>query len=134
MRPMFLATLFSSMLYAAPLQWMGDYDSALSEAKKVHRPLMLFLSKPHCKTCRFMQEKVFTDPKVQAYLQKHYVAAKLNVKDHTLPEKYRMPMSPVFTFVDPAQDEIVEQIIGGKKATAFLQTLQNVLDENPQFR
>jgi thioredoxin-related protein len=134
MRPILLATLFSSMLFAAPVQWIVDYDSALSEAKKTHRPLMLFLSKPHCKTCRFMKEKVFTDPKVQAYLQKHYVTAKLNVGDHTLPEKYRMRMSPVFTFIDPEQTEIVEQIIGGRKATAFMQTLHNVLDENPQFR
>jgi thioredoxin-related protein len=113
---------------------MDDYDSALSEAKKTHRPLMLFLSKPHCKTCRFMKEKVFTDTKVQAYLQKHYVAAELNIRDKTLPGSYRMPMSPVFTFIDPERSEIVEQIIGGRKSTAFMHTLQNVLNENPQFR
>jgi thiol:disulfide interchange protein len=134
MRPILLATLFSSMLYAAPFQWIVDYDSALTKAKKVHRPLMLFLSKPQCKTCRFMKEQVFTDREVQAYLQAHYVAAKFEVGNRTLPDQYCMPMSPVFTFIDPEAGEIVEQIIGGRKPTAFLHTLQNVLDENPQFR
>jgi thioredoxin-related protein len=134
MRPLLLAALFASVLCAEPVRWIGDYDAAVAEAKKTHRLLMLFLSKPHCKSCRFMKEKVLTDQKVQSYLQAHFVSAELDLNDRTLPEKYRMRLSPVFTFLDPEADEIVEQIIGGKKAPAFLETLQDIIEENPQFR
>jgi len=134
MRPFVLLTLLALTLGAAPVRWVGDYETAFAQARAAHKPLMLFLSRPDCRSCTYMREAVFTDNAVQAYVNARFIAAELPIRDPGLPEKYRVEVSPVFTFIDPAEDEIVEQIIGGKKAMPFLKMLQDIIADNPQFR
>jgi hypothetical protein len=134
MRPLLILSLLTLTLAAAPIRWYDSYKEAAAQAREAHKPLMLFLSRPDCKSCAYMHEKVFTDKKVQAYVRKHFIAAELPIRDPGLPAKYRMKVSPVFTFLDATQDEIVEQIVGGKKAAYFLETLRQVVEDNPQWR
>ena len=134
MRPFFLLALLALALAAEPIRWVDDYDRAFAQARAAHKPLMLFLTRPGCKSCTYMREAVLTDDAVQAYVNARFIAAELPIRAPGLPEKYRVEVSPVFTFIDPAEDEIVEQIIGGKKAAPFLKTLQGVIADNPQFR
>ena len=133
MRPALLLLLLAIAVTAAPIRWYGDYATACAEARKTHKPLMLFLTRPGCKSCAYMRDRVLTERDVQAYLGAHFVTAELPIRDAGLPEKYRVKVSPVFTFLDAGEDEIVEQIQGGKKAPQFLQTLKSVIRDNPQF-
>ena len=133
MRQIFLLSLLAVTLAASPIHWYKNYPDALSEAKKTNKILMLFLTRPGCKSCAYMRDRVLTERDVQAYLGAHFVTAELPIRDAGLPEKYRVKVSPVFTFLDAGEDEIVEQIQGGKKAPQFLQTLKSVIRDNPQF-
>ena len=134
MRPLFMLSLLALTLAAAPIRWVDDYEKAFAEARASHKPLMLFLTRPGCKSCAYMRDEVFADRAVQAYVTTHFVAAELPIRGPGLPEKYRVGVSPVFTFLDAGNDEIVEQIIGGKKAARFLETLREIIEDNPQFR
>lgn len=117
------------LLSAAPIRWHGDYDGAFAEAKRTHKPLLLFLTQPHCRTCAYMKKDVLTDPAVASFVNAHFVAAELGMQDNGLPKRYRVQVSPVFTFIDPQEDEIIEQIQGGRKPDRFLDTLESVIDD-----
>ena len=134
MRPLPFLLLLCLTLAAAPIRWYGDYAAAFAAARETHKPLMLFLTRPGCKSCAYMRDKVFTDGAVQAYVNAHFIAAELGNADSGLPQRYRMKVTPVFTFLDADEDEIVEQIVGGKNAPHFLETLETVREDNPQFR
>ncbi len=134
MRQIFLLSLLAVTLAASPVHWYKNYPDALNEAKKTNKILMLFLTRPGCKSCAYMRDKVFTDKKVLAYVGTHYVAAELLIHAPSLPKEYWMKFSPVFTFIDPKEEEIVEQLIGGKDAPHFLEMLKRVQQENPQLQ
>lgn len=134
MRRFILFFSLSLTLAAAPIQWYGDYAKAYAQAHETHKPLMLFLTREGCKSCAYMREQVFTDKKIRAYVNAHFIAAELPNGDRSLPAPYRVKVAPVFTFIDTDEDEIVEQIIGGKKPASFLKLLESILEDNPQFR
>jgi thioredoxin-related protein len=125
--------LFFGTLHA-DITWFTRYDEAVAVAKRAHKPLMLFLTRPQCKVRRFMQQDVFTDPDVAAYLEAHFIAADIWNDHESLPKKYRVTASPVFTFLDAEKDEIIEQVVGGKPPSRFLETLHSVIDDNPGFQ
>lgn len=133
MRIAFLTTLLTLLLNASGIQFMKNYDDALAEAKKTHKPLMLFLTQPGCGVCRFMEDEVFTDQKVRAYAAAHFVSAEFYIQDPDLPETYRAEVSPVITFIDPDSGDILEQILGGKKPSYFYDALVDIIDEHPKF-
>lgn len=123
--------LFSLTLSGGTLTWHSDYNEAFNIAKKEHKLFMLFLTQPGCKTCVYMRDKTLQDTKVKTYLQTHFIVAELYMQARSLPRRYRAQMSPVFTFIDPEEDDIVEQIMGGRTPKRFLQTLHGVVeDEN----
>lgn len=134
MRITILLALLALMLGGSEIRWYKSYAHAQSDAKKAHKPLMLFLTQPGCGVCRFMEEEVFTDKKVRDYANAHYVCGKFYIEDPDLPEEYHVEVSPVITFIDPDSGEIIEQIVGGKKPSYFYDTLEEVIDANPQFK
>lgn len=103
----------------ADITWFTRYDEAVAVAKRAHKPLMLFLTRPQCKVRRLMQQDVFTDPDVVAYLEAHSIAADIWNDHERLPKKYRVTACPVFTFLDPEKDETIEQVVGENLPLAF---------------
>lgn len=134
MRTLMITLLLSLGLHAASLDWSRSYEKGLESAKVTNKPLLLYLCMPGCGTCRFMNEEVFTDRDVKAYLQKHFVYVKLYGDDKSLPEDLKMPMAPVFHFIDPRSNERIDTIVGGKRVDAFLDTLESILEtyNNPE--
>lgn len=49
--------------------WAADYDTALAEARRTKRPLLLSFSAPGCGWCRKMDAETFSDPDVVATAQ-----------------------------------------------------------------
>lgn len=129
-KPLILALSLSSALFIhAHAQWFEGYADAMQHARQTHTPLMLFLTQPRCHVCRDMRSDVLPDPVVAIYLQKHFVAAEVFIDDPALPKRYRMGMTPVFTFIDPDSGEIIERIEGGRTAERFLETLHSVIED-----
>lgn len=59
---------------AAKLDWKKDYDSALLEAKKDGRYVVLFFGGPDCPACARMSETTFKDKAVVERVNKAYVS------------------------------------------------------------
>jgi len=128
MRLLLALLLSMTALNAASIGWQHSYQKALSKAKSEDRPLLVYLYLPNCKTCGYMNDKVFSDRKVIDYLGKNYVAVKLYPDDSGLPAKLRSEMSPVFFFLNAQNAEVIESVMGGKNAEKFLRLLQKSHD------
>jgi len=117
------AVVFS--LNASNLTMQSDYKTALKVAKKLHRPLLIYLSMPHCKTCEYMNKEVLNSADIVTYLNTHYIVVHLNADDHTLPRKLRSNVFPVYHFIDPRSGDMIESIMGGRNASKFLKLLKS---------
>ena len=124
MRHIMIIVLFVLSLNATSITMQSSYKTALKEAKKADRPLLIYLSMPHCKTCEYMNREVLNQTKIVSYLNKYYIVVHLDSDDHTLPRKLRANVSPVFHFIDPRTDEMIESIMGGRNASKFLKLLK----------
>jgi thiol:disulfide interchange protein len=123
----FLTTL--TLLGASSLDWSRSYSNSLEQAKAHQKPLMVYLKFPGCGTCRYMDENVFTDSDVKAMLNKHFVIVKLYANDKELPKELQMEMAPVYHFIEPASNERIDTLVGGKNAEKFLELLEEMLEE-----
>ena len=70
---------FSTSSFAKELQWK-NFNVGISEAKKSGKKVLIDVYTDWCKWCKQMDAVTYTDPKVQAYLEKNYVLIKLNAE------------------------------------------------------
>ena len=124
MRHVMILFLFAFSLNASSIIIQSDYLTALKVAKEKDRPLLIYLSMPHCKTCEYMNKKVLNQSDIITYLNTYYIVIHLDADDHQLPRKLRVNVSPVYHFIDPRSGQMIESIIGGRKASKFLKLLK----------
>lgn len=76
-------SLYDDEVHAA----FDEYETGLTYAKKVHKPVLIDFSGFGCVNCRKMEAAVWTDPKVKQLLEEKFVLITLMVDDKTkLPE------------------------------------------------
>ena len=69
---------------------LNDYDKALALAKANNKNLLIDFTGWACVNCRKMEEHVWTDPAVAAYIKEHFILVSLYVDDKKmLPEHQR---------------------------------------------
>jgi thiol:disulfide interchange protein DsbD len=62
----------------------NDYEEALQEAKKQHKPLLIDFTGWACVNCRKMEESIWTDPAVKQMMQDSFVVVSLYVDERKL--------------------------------------------------
>ena len=128
MRTALLTLLFSLSLAAAPLKWSPDFDGAFARAVAEKKPLLVYVTQPHCRACRFMEEKVFPDKEIEAYLDAHYVYVKLQLGDKSLPSHLEPFGTPTFYVLNRDKSEVTDAVVGGKNSENFLMFLEEGVD------
>jgi len=104
----------------------GDYREELKNAKDQGKEgLLLFFEMKDCPFCRYMETKVFTQPEVQEFFQKHFliftidIEGDIEVKDFKgkamtqktfATQEYRVRATPVIAFVDVNGKKIFNHI------------------------
>ncbi len=130
MRTFILIMLLSLSVFAAPVEWSLSFTPASAKAKSKNKLLLVYITQPGCGTCKFMEENVFPDKKVHAYLTANYVGVKLYLGDAGLPQHLKPFASPTFYILDDEQREVTDAVIGGKDADGFLEFLEEGVDYN----
>ena len=69
-----------------------DYDQALQESKKIHKPIIIDFTGFNCVNCRKMEANVWSNPQVFNHLKNDFVLLQLVVDD-----KAALPASQFFT-------------------------------------
>jgi len=112
--------------YAQKMGFERDYYTALAKAKKLHRPLMLVVTKAECPWCDRLEDRTLANEKVHKRLQKEVVVVLVykNFDEGEYPgEKFPAPFSPRTFFIDPVTQKTLFIINGYVKPDTFLENL-----------
>jgi thiol:disulfide interchange protein DsbD len=114
---------------AAPpsgLPWQSDYQAALAEAKAESKPLLINFTGYTCTNCRYNENQVFPDKKVQQELAK-YVLLELYTDggpDASKNEQLELQKTgdaalPLYAVMDTGSEEVVSKTAGVQTINGF---------------
>jgi thioredoxin-related protein len=124
--------LLASSLMAADLHWAKDYQSAIEQATKQHKPVLLIVSSTKCKYCLLLDKTTLHDPKVIKALNRDFVAVRAWVnKGEYIPREIAQntPGLPGIWFLYANGAPMFQPLLGYVKTDAFVQALGIVKEE-----
>jgi len=82
--------VFSASFAVAQNDWKLDFDKALAQAKKEHKPvLVLFTGSDWCPPCHILESRIFESKEFEDYAKKHLI---LVMADFPRRAKNRLPV------------------------------------------
>lgn len=115
--------LFSSLL-AESLQWRS-WDAAMQEAEATGKIIMIDAVRTGCHYCVEMDEAVFKDEAMAAYIEKRFIPVKINLAEEALPLGLDVSMTPTFFFVTKEGD-LLKKVPGSWNQEDFRSFLDGV--------
>ncbi len=113
----------------------GSWEKLLSKAKKQNKYLFVDCYTDWCGWCKVMDKETFTDQEIAAFMNEHFIAAKINMeKDYgiNLAMKYRVTGFPSFIIFSP-DGKYVYKSLGFQKPEKFILELRNALNTEKQM-
>jgi thiol:disulfide interchange protein len=125
-----LALTLAPALGAAPkrIQWTGDLEKGLAQAKRENKPALLQFTADWCPWCQRLESDTLTDAKV-VDLSRRFVTIKVDVEtDRRAQLKYGARSLPTIVMTDPSGREI-GRITGYRPASSFLEEMRLALHQ-----
>lgn len=114
----------ATSLCAEGTQWRS-WDAALEEAAVTQKIIMVDAVKDDCRFCTRMDENVFEDVQMAAYLEKRFIPVKINLSHSTMPMGIRVQVTPTFFFFT-ADKKLIKTIQGSWNQEDFTDLLDNI--------
>ena len=112
--------------------WHRDLIQAAQVARAQRRLLLLFLTTPDCVYCQRMVDRTLSEPRINAHVNRRYVAVQLNGKAHPqLVDQLRVSVFPTTVIAHPS-GKVIAIMHGFKAAPVFalqLTKIQSYLDK-----
>jgi thiol-disulfide isomerase/thioredoxin len=109
-----------------PISWKRSFETGASLAKQQNKNVMIDFYTSWCGWCTKLDEETFRDPKVRAWVNKHFIAVKIDGdKDKVLQPKYGVRGYPNIVFTD-ADGTKLHQVGGYLPAEPFLAELKKI--------
>ena len=125
--------LLASGAWAKEIEWQKNYDSALAQAKKDKKLVMVDIYTDWCGWCKKLDRDTYADKGVQAKLAKDFIAVKVNPEKDEASAKLQQQFGgrgyPFIVFVD-GEGKKVSHIGGYLNAAQFLDQLEQVSKSN----
>ena len=116
---------FNHEAFAKAMQYEIDYDVALKKAKKVKKPLMVFMSTSYCPWCRKLESQILARKSIDKKIHEKYVPIMLNYDEKKFPANLlEIKITPTLYIVNSENGEIEEKIVGYNNRSAFLHLLK----------
>ena len=117
--------LLSSFTFAMEIKNDTMFQELYKDKANDKKVTLMIYSATTCPQCAYMKEKVFKEPKVAAYLKKHFLILQKDIQKDELPDGFDYFGIPTIFFVD--KDGLEQgKFIGSSRAEPFLQELKNV--------
>lgn len=114
-------TLFSSLL-AKGVQWRS-WETGIKEAKLSDKIVMINAARRGCHYCENMEETVFKDAAMAAYIEKRFVPVKVDLAEETL--GLDASMTPTFFFISK-DEKLIKTVPGSWNQEDFRSFLEGI--------
>ena len=125
MKHFILITLFVSSLFSANIDWLHDYNKALSIAKAQHKDVYLFVGADDCRWCDRFIAMTLSKKEVIKKLEENYVLLYMSRDKHDIPKKFERYGVPRHYFLTP-KGEIIHSDRGSREPAGFYDILDEV--------
>ncbi len=119
MKQLLSILLLITPLLSGGLNWLHSYEKAVTQAKKEHKAIMVFIEADHCPYCEQMKEEVLD----QAYMPnalKHFVPLKLDINSADAKKHFSGAyVTPTTYFITP-EKKLLEEAVGYTNEEFFL--------------
>ncbi len=114
--------------FAKEMGFFRDYKSALAQAKKEDKPLMMVLGADYCPWCRKFERNTLSSKLIKPYLDKEVITLIVDKKYdiESFPPEYQTQITPRVFFIDPKKQKSFYQTAGYVKKKEYLQDLQKM--------
>ncbi|MBD3789592.1 MAG: thioredoxin family protein [Campylobacterales bacterium] len=113
--------------FVQTMQYETAYQTALIKAKKVNKPLMVFMTMNYCPWCRKLESQVLSKPSVDEDVKRYFVPLMLNFSEKKFPEFLNeIAMTPTLYVIDPKTEKIEQSFVGYNNHEDFLQFLKKI--------
>lgn len=124
-----LVFLISSQKLQAEVDFhKGDFASLLEKAKELNKPILIDAFTDWCGPCKMLDKEVFQDEKASAYINKNFIAYKLDMEKGEGPGvamKFRINAYPSTLFLN-SDGFLMTKQIGFPKKDGYLKWCKNV--------
>ncbi len=100
-----------------------SFASALKEAKKSDKIIMVEAVSQHCRFCKKMEREVMIDARVVSLLRRDFVVVTVDVNKASLPMGLSAEMTPSFFFIDRDQ-KLLSRVVGAWNVEDFIEILK----------
>jgi len=132
MKNIVILVLFSISLFGANIDkfahemgFQRDYKTAITEAKKQNKPLMMILGADYCPWCRKFESKTLKSTLIKPRLDKEFIVLIVDKKYDvtTFPAKFKTQFTPRVFFINPKDESIMLDTTGYIKKKVFVKSL-----------
>ncbi|MDD3475666.1 MAG: thioredoxin family protein [Sulfurimonas sp.] len=74
MRLVFIFIIFTSLIFGEHIRWQSNFETALKEAKKEEKNILLLVLKRDCKECKSVFTDIFMDKEVADKVNDKYIS------------------------------------------------------------
>jgi len=114
-----LFSFFCTQLYAAEIEWIKDYNEALTKAKETNKPIMIDYYTGWCGWCKKLDKSTYRDSSVVAK-SAEFINAKIDAeKDRKSATLHGVSAYPTILFLDSSGKE-VSRVSGYKNGPEFV--------------
>lgn len=111
--------------FAKVMDYETNYQTALSKAQKENKPLLLFMTTSYCPWCRKLEDRLLSQPKINAKIHQRYIPVTLNLDKDNYPKPFgKTRFTPIIYIVDAKRQTIVHQFVGYSAKDAFIHLLK----------
>jgi len=110
------------------VNWLYDWNEALSKAQNEHKPIMIDFYADWCVPCKRLDSDTYSDEALGAFLNDNFVSLKSNVDKSNLGKNYGITAIPTIVFVSPEGTEIGRRV-GYRTPDQFYQDVQAILSQ-----
>jgi len=107
-RVFFVVMIFVTALNA--IEWVS-YEKGLELQKSNHKIIMIDAMRSECHFCKEMEKDVFDNKEMIIWLEKRFIAVKVNLDVDTMPLGIKTHFTPSFFFINEEQ-KIVKKVPG----------------------
>jgi thioredoxin-related protein len=125
MKLLFSLLILSVSLFAKNLNYIHDFNDAISLAETTSKKVLMIYKSPSCGECSRMENVVFKDKKLKDYLSKNYVLLELDITKDDLPPGFTFIGVPTYFVLDASGVEVAKLQGSSPDAKIFLDRFQN---------